>query len=87
MAKEQGTRKIQTVYYRGKDIVQVNRAVHVNSASERCFSHMQMNHYEATTAEVFDNESGVLHAVFKRSVTGDEIKTLFKREVKERYDE
>lgn len=87
MPKEQGPRKIQTTYYRGKELVKTNHAVHVNSASERCFNHMQLNHYEATTAEVFDSQVGTLHAVFRRSLAGDEIKTVFKREVKESYDD
>ena len=83
---EQGSRSIETSYYRGnsnkKDLVKTNRAVHANSAVLRAVDHMQFNHYEATTAEVFDNDSGVLHAVLRRRMSGD-IEILYKRKVKE----
>ena len=73
---------IKTVYYRGKKVVKITRAAHANSAVPRCVSHMQLDHYEAFTAEVFDEASGVLHAVITRSVKGN-IKIVFKRHVEE----
>lgn len=75
-------RSIQTTFYQGRTVVKVNTAVHANSAVLRCVDHMQLNHYSATAAEVFDNQSGVLHAVIHRSVTG-RITIIYKREVKE----
>lgn len=75
-------RLIQTVYYFRKEVVKVNYAVHANSAVLRCVDHMQLNHYGATLAEVFDNNTATLHAVVKRSMDGT-IYIIFKREVKE----
>ena len=75
-------RTIQTVYYRGKQVVKINVASHANSAVLRCVDHMQLNHYEATTVEVFDNVTGTLHAVVRLSVH-KKITIVFKRPVKE----
>jgi len=77
------TYHIKTVYYaHNKSVVKINHAGHANSAVPRCVYHMQLNRYEATVAEVFDDASGVLHAVITRSVNGD-IKIIFKRTVEE----
>ena len=73
---------IKTVYYQNKRVVKITRAAHANSAVPRCVDHMQMNHYDAFTAEVFDELNGVLHAVITRSVKGN-IKIVFKRHVEE----
>jgi hypothetical protein len=73
-------RPIQTVYYRGKQILRVNNAKWPNSAVLRCVDSMQLNKYGATTAEVFDNTTGELHAVVTHSVVG-KIQIIFKREV------
>ncbi len=73
------TRTIQTTYYRGRKLIKTNTALHSNTAVLRCVDHMQLNHYEATTAEVFDNDNGVLHAVVRRNSKG--IVIIFKREV------
>lgn len=75
------TRNIRTVYYQGKNSVKTNKAVYANSAVLCCVNHMQLNSYAATTAEVFDEMSGVLHAVIRRPVNGTEIVIVFKREV------
>jgi len=73
-------RKITTTFYNRLDVVKVNNAVHANNAVLRCIDHLQINQYDATHAEVFDSESGVLHAVIKRRMNGD-IEILFKRDV------
>lgn len=73
---------IKTVYYRGNMVTKVTRAAHANSAVPRCVDHLQLNHYEAFVAEVFDELNGVLHAVITRSVKGN-IKIVFKRHVEE----
>lgn len=75
-------RSITTSYYRGRELVKTNYAVHANRAVLRCVDHLQLNSYHATHAEVFDSLDGVLHAVTKRRLNGD-IEILFKREVKE----
>ena len=73
---------IQTVYYRGKEPVRTNHAGSAFNAVPNCVSHMQVNNYEATVAEVFDLRDGTLHAVITRNVEGV-IRIVFKREVQE----
>ena len=75
-------RTIVTHYYEGKQLVKSNRAIYANSAVLRCVDHMQLNHYGADAAEVFDDGNGVLHAVVTRSKE-DKITIVYKREVKE----
>ena len=76
-----GQYPIKTTYYHGKQLVKINPARHANSAVERCVGHMQISHYNATVAEVFDGASGVLHAVITRTVKGMNI--VFKRVITE----
>ena len=78
-----GTRKIQTVFYFGKQIAKTNRAVHANSAVLRCVDHMQLNTYGANSAEVFDERTGTLHAVIRRPIGSNTITILYKRDVEE----
>lgn len=74
---------IRTDYYFGGKIVKVTRSLHANSASKNCFDHMQTNDYEATVAEVYDEDTGELHAVIRRRVGGEadpvHVSTAFKR--------
>lgn len=79
---ESPKRPIKTVYYFGSRAVKITRAKHANSAVPRCVDHLQLNHYNATLAEVYDDVNAELHAVVTRSVKGT-IKIVFKREVKE----
>jgi hypothetical protein len=78
-------RNIQTTYFYRDEVVKVNRSASANSAVVRCVDHLQMNHYGASTAEVFDALSGQLHAVFRYSTTG-EIRIIFKRDVEGRTE-
>lgn len=73
---------IQTVYYRGNQIVKMTRSGSAFKAVPNCIRHMQINEYEATVAECFDLRDGVLHAVIRRSVEGN-LHIIFKREVHE----
>lgn len=73
---------IQTIYYRNKKVVRVNHAGSALRAVPLAVGHMQLNKYEATVAEVFDLQGGILHAVVKRSVNSN-IEIVFKREIKE----
>jgi hypothetical protein len=75
---------IHTHYFThaGGRAVRINRAGSALRAVPLCVEHMQLNHYEATVAEVFDTRGGVLHAVIRRTVEGN-IRIVFKREVKE----
>lgn len=75
-------RPIRTVFYQGKKEVRVNRSTWANNAVPNAVRHMQTNEYAATHCEVFDSTNGELHAVIRRSMSGD-IEILFKREVKE----
>lgn len=75
-------RPIQTVYRRGNKIVRVNMATYANKAVLHCINHMQLNHYGATVAEVYDSTTGEPHAVITHSVVG-KISIVFRREVKE----
>lgn len=73
---------IKTVYYRGKETVRTTRAGSAFRAVPHCIEHMQVNHYEASVAEVYDLRDGTLHAVVKRNVQGN-LTIVFQREVKE----
>jgi len=78
------TRTIVTVYYINNRVVKRNTAKHANRAVLHCVNHMQLNIYEATVAEVYDEKRGVLHCVVKRKINGD-IVILYRRKVKENY--
>ncbi len=75
-------RPIRTIYYAKSKAVRSNYATYANRAVLHCVDHMQMNHYGARTAEVFDELTGVLHAIVTRSITGT-ITIVYKREVAE----
>lgn len=74
-------RTIKTVFYRVREVVKATHSSWANNAVPNAVGHMQVNQYDATHCEVYDTSSGELHAVIKRSITGD-IHILFKREVK-----
>ena len=82
-ATHSNVRPIQTVFYQGKDAIKITRSKWANSAVPNAVKHMQTHQYEATHCEVYDIESGILHAVLKMPIGGTEIRILFKREVKE----
>lgn len=77
--------KILTIYYFGNEVVKRNCAKYSHTAVLACVNNMQFNKYEATHAEVFDSEDGVVHAVVKATLVRGkhEIHILFKREVQE----
>jgi hypothetical protein len=78
-------RPIVTTYYedfKANKMVKITRSLHANSACMNCFNHMQLDHYKALVAEVYDERTGSLHAVFRHKINGG-IETIFKREVKE----
>ena len=62
---------IKTIYYRRGDEPKINKSKNANRAVTTCVAHMQINHYGAHLAEVFDVGTGELHAVIKRNVKGD----------------
>ncbi len=80
-----GTRTVISVYYQGKTVVKKTYAKYANNAVPNSVKHLQLGAYDATHVEVYDEASGVLHAVVKRFIGSNEIRVLFKREVKETY--
>lgn len=61
---------IKTVYHRhGKD-PKINRSKDANRAVAQCVRHMMINHYGSHLAEVYDAETGELHAQIKRKADG-----------------
>lgn len=86
-------RNIKTKYYVGKrysDPIQTNSGNNANMAVATAVLHMQVAHYRdenrnpATSCEVYDNESGQLHAVVTRSPLGL-IQIAYKRDP-EKYE-
>lgn len=79
MAAE-GTRPIKSIYYNGKEVVKRNSSSNPLRCVSRCIEHMRLNSYHSTHAEVFDETSGVLHAVVKSDVKGN-IHILYERKL------
>jgi hypothetical protein len=66
-------RYVKTKFYIGKryhDPVQINSASDANTAVATCVLRMQINQYSATSAEVYDDNTGELHAIVTRSING-----------------
>jgi hypothetical protein len=61
---------IKTVFYTQREVVKTNSGNDANMAVARCILHMQINRYGATTAEVYDSETGELHAAIRRHMNG-----------------
>jgi hypothetical protein len=81
-------RNIKTKYYVGKrysDPIQTNSGKDANIAVAQAVLHMQVAHYRdesqnpATSCEVYDNESGQLHAIVTRSPLG-QLQIAYKRD-------
>lgn len=73
----QMTRSIMTQYKQGHRQMKVTRAKYASTSVPNAVMHMQMNDYEATVCEVWDETTGQLHAVIKRNVKGG-INILFR---------
>lgn len=73
------TRPIKTVYHRRGDKPQVNRSSDANRAVGTAVLHMQINQYASHVCEVYDEETGELHAQIKRSVDGT-LKIVYSRD-------
>lgn len=61
---------IKTVYYRRGEDPKITRSGNANRAVATCILHMQINQYGSHIAEVYDDDTGELHAQIKRSVSG-----------------
>jgi len=62
MTSPDHARPIKTRYFRGKAVQRTNSGTDANRAIAQCVYHMQVNHYGANVAEVYDEASGMLHA-------------------------
>jgi hypothetical protein len=74
-------RNIKTHFYQNRkyhDPVQINSSTDANRAVAQCILHLQIARYDADSAEVYDDETGELHAQIKRNMHGD-ITILYKR--------
>lgn len=60
-----GVLTIKTVYHTRDGSTRINKALNANRAVEKCVAHMQIDHYNAHLAEVYDVETGELHAQIK----------------------
>jgi hypothetical protein len=87
-------RNIKTKYYVGKRYsapIQTNSGSDSNLAVAQAVLHMQVAHYRdingtpATSCEVYDNESGALHAIVTRSPATGQIQIAYKRDP-EKYE-
>ena len=70
---------IKTVYSDRKGVLKTNSSADANRAVAQCVYHMQVNHYGATVAEVYDDYTGELHAQVRRLMSG-EIRIVYKRD-------
>lgn len=64
-------RTIKTAFWMQGEVVHTNSSTNPNRAVAQCVRHMQINHYGATAAEVYNDETGELHAVVKRKINGN----------------
>ncbi len=69
---------IRTQYFVAATKVKLTCAEHANSAVLRAVNNMQMNTYGADSAEIYDKESGALHAQIARSKTGAILITYYR---------
>jgi len=76
--REEHPRSIVSQYLYGHKEKKVTRAKYASKAVPNAVMHMQMDDYAAMTCQVWDEATGELHAVIKRSVKGS-INILFSR--------
>lgn len=79
MKNKQYLMNIKTVFHIHGKRPKVRRSKDANRAVTQCVRHMMINHYGAHLAEVYDSETGELHAQIKRNVKGI-ITILFSRD-------
>lgn len=82
-----GTRPIRSDFYttlRGtrSSLTRTNKARYAIKAVPNAVMHMQLDTYNARLCQVWDEQTGELHAVIKRGVTG-EIVIHFMRQVRD----
>lgn len=62
---------IVTTFTFKRNILKINRSLHVDKAILNAVDHMQKNHYSASIAEVHNGETGELYAVVTRRMNGE----------------
>lgn len=63
---------IATAYYdHNHKEIKVNYSKDPNSASVRCYARMKLNTYGASSAEIYDAETGLLYEQFTLDKKGD----------------
>lgn len=76
-------RNIITMYY--TDILRnegiVNRSVYARTATATAFDYMQINYYDCAVCEVWDDNTGRLHAVILRDMETGEVRMVPKRDL------
>ena len=63
-------RNIVTKYYFRREVMRINRSVHPDRAVLNCIYHLQRNDYQASIAEVVNEDTGKLYAVVTRNING-----------------
>ena len=73
-------RTIKTVYFDHKrQTIKTNSSLDANQAVGKAVLHMQINRYGATSAQVYDDSTGELHADIRRAQSGT-ITIVYKRD-------
>jgi hypothetical protein len=73
-------RTIRTTYYGTKlEALRNNSSSDANRAVATCVLHMQIDHYGAQAAEVYDTETGELHAAVRRWKDGS-LRIVYQRD-------
>lgn len=67
---DQAETGIRTIYYRRELEPKRIRSLNANRAVAQAVAHMQINHYGSHLCEVYDLETGELHATITRGVRG-----------------
>jgi hypothetical protein len=70
---------IKTTYFSHRETLKTNRSTDSNRAVAQAVLHMQVNHYGADVAQVYDDNSGELHAEVKRYKDGS-IRITYRRD-------
>lgn len=86
MASTKPPRAIAVFYYRFRREVKQQKYLHLESACNRAFTHMDQNKYEATTAEVVDLVTGEIYMTIYLTLEGN-IHSLYGKGAKEKIRE
>lgn len=74
-------RNIRSDYYFNSNLIKTNRGRWPLNAAKTVFGNLRSNKYEATHAEVYNEATGKLYAVLRRTMEGN-VKPLFQKPFK-----